>query len=376
MDSLSFIQSLQSLKSNGHLITTAYLDLSTPQKMRNAETIINNLYRYKKEKTFFKNLSELELQSVEKDIEGIVKYIRNQISMKHRSLLIVSSSEAYIWHVIPLGLEVENMLVIQDRAYLRPLLQAMSEQRNYAIALVDQGKAKIIEKRLGRAEELWSTMNLLPENRNESGYRGNEERKNQRKVEEAVSRHYKMVVSQLLDLHKKNRFNWLILGGIKEAVAEFRNLLPTELSALVFGEYQIDPNESLDKVLDRVSDSEETHRILWEKQLLRRLENEFHKTHKAVLGMKHTEEALTNGQVETLLLSENFHRKGWYCTWCGYITMDDESNCPNCQHEMTRTVDISDDLAHSALDIGARIEYVAANMGEYSPVAAILRYPK
>ncbi len=376
MGSFTLLQNLQSLKSNGHYITTVYLDLSTPQKLRNAETVINNMHRAKKEKSFFKNMTEVQLQSVEKDIAGIIKYINNQFSMKQRSLMIVSSSEAYVWQVIPLGMEVENMLVIQDRAYLRPLLQAASQMRNYGIILVDQGKAKIVERRFGHTEELWATVNILPDSRNDAGYQGTEEKKNQRKAEESVTRHYKMITAKINELHQKNRFNWIVVGGVKEAVAEFRKYIQNEMNDLVFSEFHIDPNESLDKIVEKVKNEEEKHRLAFETALLEKLNDEFHQSHKAVLGIKHTEEALTSGQVDTLVMRDDFHKKGWFCTWCGYITADDESACPNCRHEMTRTVDITDELAHSALDTGAKVEYLAASMGEYDPVAAILRYPK
>jgi len=165
MDTLNLIQSLQSLKTNGRIVTTVYLDLSNTEKLRNAETVLGNMFRYKKEKTFYRELTAEDKESVRQDIEGILKYITNQFTVEKRSLKIVSSHASYIWKVLHLGIPIDNMLVIQDRPYIRPLLQSLSDQRNFGIVLVDQGKAKIFENRLAYVNELWSAVNLLPEGR-------------------------------------------------------------------------------------------------------------------------------------------------------------------------------------------------------------------
>ncbi len=376
MDALNLIQSLQSLKTNGRIVTTIYLDLSTTDKLRNAETVINNLFKTKKEKTFYKNLSEAEKESVGQDIDGILKYISNQFTVEKRSLMIVSSHDAYIWKVLHLGIHIDNLLVIQDRPYIRPLLQSLSDSRHFGIVLVDQGKAKILEIRLGYVDELWSTVNILPDERFDAGFQGNEERKNLRKAESAVLSHYKITAAKLRELNSERKFNWLVLGGRKESVSEFRKYLQPELQAMIYDEVLIDANEALEKIVRKIKENYHLSKTRYEKSILEKMMREFHDNQKAVLGLKHTEHALVQGQVDTLLIKSDFHKKGWLCKWCDYITEDDESTCPNCRHEMSRTVDVSDDLAYAAIETSAHIEYLTVDMKEFEPIGAILRYSK
>ena len=376
MDALNLIQSLQSLKTNGQIVTTIYLDLSTTEKLRNAEIIINNMFKYKKEKTFYKELSKKEKLSIQQDIEGIIKYIRNQFTVEKRSLMIVSSHNAYIWKILYLGISVENMLVIQDRPYIRPLLQSLSDQRNYGIVLVDRGKAKILESRLGYINELWSAVNILPEERFDTGFQGNEEKKNERKTESSVSGHFKIIASKINELHLIHKFNWLIVGGQRETVSEFKGTMTSDLQNLVFEEIFVDANEILEKIIKKIADKNSAAKVRFENGLLDRMLNEFHNNSKGVLGLKHTEKALIQGQVDTLLIKNDFHRKGWLCKWCDYITEDEENICPNCQHEMSRTVDVLDDLAYAAIETSAKIEYLSVDMKEFEPIGAILRYSK
>ncbi len=277
MNSATLIQSLQTLKTEGNPVTTVYLDVSTSQKLRSADIVVNNMFKQKKEKTFYKNLSESEKKSVKKDIEGIIKFLNNQLGENRRSLMIVSSSRAYIWQVIHLGFFVENMMVIQDRPYLRPFLEGISHERNYAIVLVDQGKAKILSNHLGNKEELLNVVNLLPEDSNEGGFGGMDERKNERHREEIVAKHYKNIAAQLETLDKKYHFDWVLLGGLRESMSDFAGYLKSELKEKISREISIDPNLPMDKVFHLVDKEVPECRVDFEKDLLNMFANEFHK---------------------------------------------------------------------------------------------------
>ncbi len=88
------------------------------------------------------------------------------------------------------------------------------------------------------------------------------------------------------------------------------------------------------------------------------------------------EEALQQGQVETRMIQDGFQTKGRVCKWCLHTTTDGEDACPNCGHPMARTLDITDELIHMALDTGAKIEFISSDMGEFSPLCALLRYKR
>ncbi|MDK2975735.1 MAG: peptide chain release factor subunit 1 [Candidatus Marinimicrobia bacterium] len=374
MNSVTVIQSLQTLKTEGNPVTTVYLDVSTSQKLRNADIVVNNMFKQKKDKTFYKNLSDQEKMSVEKDVEGIIKFLKNQLGEERRSLMMISSNRAYVWRVIHLGFPVENMMVIQDRPYLRPFLEGISHERNYAIVLVDQGKAKILMNHLGNKEELFNVVNLLPEDANEGGFGGMEERKNERHREEVVAKHFKNVAAQLDTLDQKYHFDWILLGGLRESMSDFANYLKSGLKDKIAREIPVDPNLSMDKVFQLVDKEIPGCRIDFEKDILNMFANEFHKNHKGVAGIHQTEEALQQGRVDMLMIQEGFQTKGRVCKWCLYMTTEEEDVCPNCGHPMERTLDITDELIHMALDTGAKIEFISSEMGEFSPVCGLLRY--
>ena len=207
MNSNKSINKLRSIKTDGFPVTTLYLDVSNSQKLKNSKIVVHNLYKYKKEKTFYKNMDNAQIESIEQDINIIIKYLNDKISVEEKSLMIISSSNSNIFKIIKFNSKVDNNLVIQDTVYLRPLLEAKSAQRKYGIVLIDQGKAKIFERNFNSVNELFSIENILSNNRNNSGFEGRDERKNERKHEENLHRHYKNVSQSLLGIDKKKKFN-------------------------------------------------------------------------------------------------------------------------------------------------------------------------
>jgi peptide subunit release factor 1 (eRF1) len=374
MNSVELIQSLQTLKTEGNPVTTVYLDVSTSQQLRSAEIVVNNLFKQKKEKTFYKNLSDEEKRSVDKDVEGIIKFLNNQLGGARQSFMIISSARVYVWQVVHIGFPVENMMVIQDRPYLRPFLEGMSQERNYAIVLVDQGKGKILVNHLGHKEELLDVINLIPDDTTDGGFGGMDERKNERRREEAVSKHYKNIAGQLEQLDATYRFDWIILGGLRESMSDFESFLRPDIKHKIFRKLSIDPNLSIDKVFQLIDKEIPECRHMFEGDLLNMLANEFHKNYKGVSGIRHVEEALQQGQVDTLMIQDSFQTKGRVCKWCLHTTTDSDDLCSECGHPMERTLDITDELIHIALDTSARIEFVSTEMGTFSPISAILRY--
>ncbi len=374
MNSVELIQSLQTLKTEGNPVTTVYLDVSTSQQLRSAEIVVNNLFKQKKEKTFYKNLSDEEKRSVDKDVEGIIKFLNNQLGGARQSYMIISSARVYVWQVVHIGFPVENMMVIQDRPYLRPFLEGMSQERNYAIVLVDQGKGKILVNHLGHKEELLDVINLIPDDTTDGGFGGMDERKNERRREEAVSKHYKNIAGQMEQLDATYRFDWIILGGLRESMSDFESFLRPDIKHKIFRKLSIDPNLSIDKVFQLIDKEIPECRHMFEGDLLNMLANEFHKNYKGVSGIRHVEEALQQGQVDTLMIQDSFQTKGRVCKWCLHTTTDSDDLCSECGHPMERTLDITDELIHIALDTSARIEFVSTEMGTFSPISAILRY--
>ncbi len=374
MNSIQTINKLGAIETKGFPFTSLYLDVSDSQKLKNSKIIVHNLFKKKKDKTFLKKLNDVQIESVNKDIDNIINYLNDKLSVKEKSLMIVSSSNSNVFEVIKFNSKVENILVIQNSVYLRPLIEAKSNQRKYGIILIDHGKAKIFERNFDSINELFSVENILTEERKNFGYEGRDERKNERKHETNINNHYKNVAQNLLDIDKDKKFNWIVLGGKQEIFNDFKKYLDNMLNEKIKTSVVIEPSANINKVKEKIKQTEVEMKNVFENNLLKKMNNEFYNDQKGVLGIKHVEEALEEGKVDTLIIKDDFHQKGRICKKCGFLTKEEITICPRCNNKMKRTVDISDDLIHDALKINANIEYVGIDMGKYHPISAILRY--
>ena len=79
MNSNKSINKLRSIKTDGFPVTTLYLDVSNSQKLKNSKIVVHNLYKYKKEKTFYKNMDNARIELVEQDINIIIKSLNDKI---------------------------------------------------------------------------------------------------------------------------------------------------------------------------------------------------------------------------------------------------------------------------------------------------------
>lgn len=357
-------------------VTSAYFQSSNSTSNRKSHIVeLKKMIRYKKNTTYFKQLSEGEQHSVLEDFDRILKWFREEFdSSKFLSSICFSSQDAGLWQTINLKQYLRNELVIQQKPYIRPLTTLFSTHRNYAVVLVDKTKARIIESRLGGNIEHFHIENNSPESIKVGGFKGREERRVERNVHQAVIRHYKQIAHQIFDLNQKFNFNWIILGGRKETLSEFQKHLHDYVASKVQGRIYVEPFAVLNDVLERVKLTEEKTREKFEKNLLKEL-NDKKQINQGVEGIQAVLFAIGKNLIKTLIIQENYKTKGVFCRDSGYLGLSPSDKCPQANEQMERTNDIVEHLLHLCLAQGVNIEYIKASMSESGNIAAILRYP-
>ncbi len=370
------LKNLIAFEKKNFPVTSAYFQSSNSTGNRKSHIVeLKKMIRYKKNTTYFKQLSEDEQHSVLEDFDRILKWFRDEFdSSKFLSSICFSSQDAGLWQTINLKQPLKNELVIQPKPYIRPLTTLFSTYRNYAVVLVDKTKARIIESRLGKNIEHFYTENNSPESIKVGGFKGREERRVERNIHQAVIRHYKQIAQQIFDLNQKFNFNWIILGGRKETLSEFQKHLHDYVASKVQGKIYVEPSAALNDVLERVMLTEEKAREKFERNLLKEL-NDKKQINQGVEGIQAVLFAIGKNLIKTLIIQENYKTKGVFCRNSGYLGLSPSNKCPQANEQMERTNDIVEHLLHLCLAQGVNIEYIKASMSEFGNIAAILRYP-
>jgi len=357
-------------------ITSAYFSVGNTAATRKLHLVeLKKLIRYKQNTTYFKQLSEEEQKSVLTDFEKIMEWYDTGLdTSKFAASITYSSGTAGIWKTIDLKRPLTNDLVIQPLPYIRPLVGLFSRHRNYALILVDRAKARLLESRLGVYKEHFYIEDNSPESVKVGGYRGREERKVERNIRQGVKQHYKEIAQRVFDLNKDFKFNWIIIGGRKEAISEFRKYLHDYVASKVQATVEVEPSAALNEVLEKVGRTEERARADFEAKLLAEIEEKKQKL-QAVEGMEASLEMIRNSLVQTLVIHEEYRRKGVFSRDSDYIglSLTDSGNVD--AKDLERTNDVVEHLIHLALKQNTDVEFVRNEMQQQGGIAAILRYP-
>jgi hypothetical protein len=370
------VKELIQLSPNEFPITSAYFSVSNQRGNRKAHLVeLKKMIRYKKNTTYFKQLSVAEQESVIADFEKIVEWFRHGLdSPPYNSSICFSSSKGGLWKSINLKILLKNELVIQPKPSIHQLSQLFSSHRRFGVVLVDKSKARIFEQSLGDFSELYSVNDNSPETVKVGGFKGRQERKVERNIRKGVAKHYKEVAQKTFDLNKARDFSWIVICGRKEATAELRKYLHAYVDMKIAGTLEIEPSAPLREVFEKAKQIDKIGRAEFEKVLLQTYHNQKQKM-QAVEGLEAVLPKIHANWVDTLILHEDYKRKGVFCRKCGYLDLSPSAECPDHGGPLERTNDIIEHILHQALKQGVKIEYVIHPMKSYGDIAAILRYP-
>jgi peptide subunit release factor 1 (eRF1) len=100
---------------------------------------------------------------------------------------------------------------------------------------------------------------------------------------------------------------------------------------------------------------------------------------RGVLGLEETIQALVEGKVDTLVLSEGLSAEGSSCQNCGIFAAERFDRCPACSSEDVEHVpDVVELVVENALATGANVNFVYGGGAEMlqaqGGIGALLRY--
>jgi len=357
-------------------VTSAYISVSnSPNDRKNHLVELKKLVRYKKQTTYFKQLSEKEQNSVLSDFDRVYKWFEEEFdASKYNSSIIFSSQGDGLWEAINLKHSVNNELIVQPKPYIRPLTTIFSDYRKYAVVLVDKAKARIFESHFGEYNEYKANKVEDVESVKAGGFGGTEERRVERNKHNIIVQHYKDVARDIFELHQKKNFNWIIVGGRKEATKQFKKYLHNYITEKIEGFVELEPFAPLHEALQKVKLTEEKARKNFEIKLLH-LYNDKCQQGLGIFGIENILSAIEKKQIQTLIIQGTHKLKGVFCRNDDYIAAKTLNTCPLCNSKLERTNDLIENLLHIALTQSVDIQYIEKNMDNLDNMAAILRYP-
>jgi peptide subunit release factor 1 (eRF1) len=138
----------------------------------------------------------------------------------------------------------------------------------------------------------------------------------------------------------------------------------------------LDTNASPAEVWDRAFEVAQTADRQAESELLEQVITLAHKGGAGSIGLNDTLAALKEGRVYHLLVDKDLRAAGRLCPNCGAVVIENRSQCPYCETQLTTTNDAVNVAIQQAVGAGLHVTVIGhdARLAEVGGIAAVLRY--
>ena len=244
-----------------------------------------------------------ERQSFDEDFVRITRYLETDLPTTVQGLAIFACSAAKDWFEVgyfeaPFE---RNRLFISDRPHLYPLARLIDQYRRYAVVLADTNRAQTFVFATGRAIDRQELQNVKTKHSKVGGW---SQARYQRHEENYHLQHAKEVVENLEKIVRDEDIEHVILAGDEATVIPLlREQMSKPLEEKVIDALSLAIDTPEHELLDESLTAFQRHDSLTDMEKVDRLLNEYRADDLGVAGVPDTLAALSNGQVEEMLIA-------------------------------------------------------------------------
>jgi len=313
--------------------------------------------------------------SLDADFVRINRYLEQDIRSATQGIAIFACSGANNFFE-PVQLEVpidNNRLFIYDHPHLYPLARLLDQHQRYAVVLADTNVARIFVFALGRAIKRNELQNVKTKRTQVGGW---SQMRFQRHIENYHLHHAKEVVDTLEKLVRDERIEHVMLAGDEETIIPLlREQLSKEISERIIDVLSLGIDTSERELLEESLIAYRRYNSLSDMDKVDHLMHEYRADGLAVAGVPQTLAALSNGQVEEMLITASPNTLQFDKSEVEKVLSAYGKN-----GEETRTLDqrtVADELIKRATEVSsARVTFIEDDsvLRNVGGVGALLRY--
>ncbi|HLB88693.1 MAG TPA: hypothetical protein VJK29_13665, partial [Terriglobales bacterium] len=217
----------------------------------------------------------------------------------------------------------------------------------------------------------------LPHRGRSDGFGGYDGGHSQRSVNDEVLHHFKNVAEHLREAQEKGIFEKLIIGCHDSSWHDFEPHLHPYVKKRLLGHFPADVgNMTNDQVREQAA------RILHESldqrrhALVREVLSQAKSNNRGVTGLRRVLRSLELGEVQSLLIGDNYRAHAVECTACGHLDAHMVRHCPACGRSTRELEDVCDAILPIAIHRDIELFYVKDDpeFDQVGNIAALLRF--
>jgi peptide subunit release factor 1 (eRF1) len=342
------IRELAEFEDSKSCAVTFYFEPSAPRNKAHKEDtiLIKDLARealHSLEKKTQKSDKEKK-ESARADIERIVRLSGELRSNGTHAKAVFACSSQNIWKEFDLPRQLPGTQLFVDRHFhLKPLAHLLGAFPQLGVVLLDRHRARFFEFRLGELTERESLFQPLSRKGRSDGYAGYEAGHAQRRMDDETRQHFKHVAEVLKESLEKGLFQKWIVGCQETHFSQLEPQLHPYVSQALLGRFSADvAHITREEIRSRAEKILHTWYADRRRDLVSQLLTQARSKGRGVTGLRRVLRSLEMGEVQALMIGENFQAHAVECAGCGHLDAHIVNFCPICGKATQEIVDVGE----------------------------------
>lgn len=359
---------------------TFYFQPATPRnKSHREQTILTkDLAREALRSLESRTESKQARESAAADLDRILRLSADFRSNGTHAKAIFACAGKHLWQEFDLPPNLSGTQLFVDRRFhLKPIAHLLGALPSLGVVLVDRHRARIFDLRLGELTEREDLFHPLTRRGRSDGFGGYDAGHVERRVEDETRQHFKAVATLLKEFLEKGLFEKWILGCMDEHRPQVEAQLHPYVGQALLGHFNADVQHiSADEIRTRSQQLIEHWQNNRRRDFVALALSQARSHGRGVTGLRRVLRALEMGEIQALLIGENFQSHAVECSHCGHLDAHIVNFCPVCAHPTREIVDVGEAILPRV--IGGNIEtfYVKGDpeFDQVGNIAALLRF--
>jgi peptide chain release factor subunit 1 len=312
------------------------------------------------------------------DIERIQRMSGELRSNGAHAKAVFACAAQNIWREYDLPPRLPGTQLSVDRHFhLKPLARLLGAFPRLGVVLVDRHRARIFDLRLGELTEREGLFQPLSRKGRSDGYAGYDGGRAQRRVEDEARQHFKAVAETLKDSLEKGVFEKWILGCQEVHRSQLEPQLHPYVSQALLGRFPADMGHVTgEEICARAQQIVEQWQSDRRRELVSQVLAQARSNGRGATGLRRVLRSLELGEVQALLIGENFQAHAVECFGCGHLDAHIVSFCPLCGRATQEIVDVGEAILPMVIRRDIETFYVKSDpeFDKVGNIAALLRF--
>jgi peptide subunit release factor 1 (eRF1) len=310
------------------------------------------------------------------DIERILRLSGELRSNGAHAKAVFACAAQKIWREYDLPSNLPGTQLFVDRHFhLKPLARLLGAFPRLGVVLVDRHRARIFDLRLGELTEREGL--FQPRKGRSDGYAGYDGGRAQRRVEDEARQHLKAVAETLKESLEKGVFEKWILGCQDVHRSQLEPQLHPYVSQTLLGRFSADLGHVTgDEIRARAQQIVEQWQGDRCRELVSQVLGQARSNGRGATGLRRVLQSLEMGEVQALLIGENFQAHAVECSGCGHLDAHIVTFCPVCGRATQEIVDVGEAILPWVIRRDIETFYVKDDpeFDKVGNIAALLRF--